>query len=213
MQCGVFRKLAVDRNYQLCIFEVHLIDQTGVMFGQLAAAADDRTKPSKATVKRETTVASELSGLRSEAHHLLAVWPQSKCTFALPVRQVPPPGVFEKQAQPRSWCIESPHCQSQLFTSAHFLHNRMCFTSHAHREMFPGLKKQVGEMKPKAHLTSFLYLHFNSIVWAIIVSFLGHLDRFLFSASFSQLFSCSFQSISHRRPSPYLIPCHFPYSH
>ena len=55
------------------------------------------------------------------------------------------------------------------------------FLSHAHREMFPGLKKQVGEMKPKVHLTSFLYLHFNSIVWAIIVSLLGHLSSILFS--------------------------------
>ena len=135
MQCGVFRKLPVDRNYQLCIFEVHLIDQTGVMFGQLAAADGDRTKPSKATVKRETIVASKLSGLRSEAHHLLAVWPWSECTFALPVRQVPPPGVSEKQAQPRSWCIESPHCRSQPFTSAHFttecvshlMHTERCF--------------------------------------------------------------------------------------
>lgn len=102
--------------------------------------------------------------------------------FDLPVHQVPPPGVFEKQAQHRSWCIESPHCQSQPPpTSAHFLHNRMCFTSHAHREMFPGLKKQFGEMKPKVHLTGFLYAYFNSIVWTIIVSFLGHLNSFLFS--------------------------------
>lgn len=63
----------MDRDYQLCIFEVHLIGQTAVMFGQLAAADGDMTKPSKATVKRNKTVASEISGLRSEAHHLLAV--------------------------------------------------------------------------------------------------------------------------------------------
>lgn len=65
--------MGVDRDYQLCIFEVHLIDQTGMIFGQLTAADGDMTKPSKATVKRDKIVASELSGLRSEAHHLLNV--------------------------------------------------------------------------------------------------------------------------------------------
>lgn len=58
MQCGVFRSWEWMRDYQLCILGNHLIGQTGVMFGQLAAADGDMTlKPSKA-VKRNKTVAS-----------------------------------------------------------------------------------------------------------------------------------------------------------
>lgn len=69
--------MRVDGEYQPCTSEVHLRGQTGVIFGQGAAAdgGDDypkgpQTERQQGAAERDKTLYSEISGLGSEAHHL-----------------------------------------------------------------------------------------------------------------------------------------------